>query len=588
MDTLTWILIGVVGFWAGALLLKQRGVLPSQIHVNGPIVTIHTQRGRALLERLATYRRFWRAWANVGIGMALVVMVASFLFLLTSALSVLQNPPQSGVTQPRNVLVIPGVNEFLPLSVAPEIIIALLVGLVVHEGGHGILCRVGDIDIDSMGVALFTFIPAGAFVQPDEESQQAADRGARTRMFAAGVTNNFAITLVAFLLLFGPVVGSLAVAPGAAVGETLPASAAAAAGIDRGDRITAIDGTAVGSNDDLEATLANTTDRNVTVELNGERERMVERSLLVTASTPSGPAAVDVGQTITRVNDSPVYTTAAFQRAITDREVVSVTLANNSTLQFPAGASVTVSEGGAIADTLPPGTQATIVQLDGERTPTGEALGDQLDDRAPGDSVSVTAYVDGVERTFSVTLAGSDDQAMLGVRVQPGTTGLDLDDFGTQYYPAETYLALLGGGQESAINPAVTDTFVGKTLFTLFLPVAGLVAGQVLPYNFPGFTGDIQNFFVIEGPLGFLGGGVFLLANILFWIGWLNINLGFFNCIPAFPLDGGHILRTSTEAVVSRLPIEGSYELTKLVTVTIGATMFASFFVVVFGPQLLG
>jgi len=37
-------------------------------------------------------------------------------------------------------------------------------------------------------------------------------------MFAAGVTNNFAITILAFALLFGPVVGAIGVAPGAAVG----------------------------------------------------------------------------------------------------------------------------------------------------------------------------------------------------------------------------------------------------------------------------------------------------------------------------------------------------------------------------------
>ncbi len=61
-------------------------------------------------------------------------------------------------------------------------------------------------------------------------------------MFAAGVTNNFAITIVVFALLFGPIAGAMAVAPGAAVGGVEPESTGADAGIEPGDRITAVDG----------------------------------------------------------------------------------------------------------------------------------------------------------------------------------------------------------------------------------------------------------------------------------------------------------------------------------------------------------
>ncbi len=587
MSTLTWVLIGVFVYWVGITLLDRRGVLPSQINVSGPIITIHTQRGRAFLDRVAQYRRFWRAWANIGVGIALVVMIAAFLFLFSSALSVLRNPQPTGISQPRNVLVIPGVNDFLPLSVAPEIAVGLVIGLIVHEGGHGLLCRVGNIDIDSMGVALFAILPVGAFVQPDEESQEAADRGDKTRMFAAGVTNNFAITVVAFLLLFGPVAGSIAVAPGAAVGGSLQGSGAADAGIDQGDRIVEVNGQAIDSNTELEALLDNSTEQTVTVELDDERQRTVERSVLVTGNTSGSPATIGTNSTIQTVNGTPVSTTAGVYEAAASSDMLSVETNDGQAVTFPAGAFVTIQEEGAIAESLAPGSQAVITQIDDTRIRTGEELGETLSDRDPGTTVSVVAYIDGSQESYTVELGGETD-GRLGVLVQPGLTGLELNDFGARYYPAELYLSLLGGDQQEELNPAIADTFIGKALFTLFLPIAGIVDGQTLPYNFAGFTGEIQNFFTVEGPLSLFGGSIFVLANVLFWIGWLNINLGFFNCIPAFPLDGGHILRASTEAVVSRLPLEGSYELTKAVTVTIGLTMFGSFLLIVFGPQLLG
>ncbi len=594
VSTLQWVLLGIGAYWLVILWLRRQGLFPEYIGTQGPIITVHTRRFRSLIDRIARPKRAWRAWGNFGVGVAFVTIVASFAFLAFAAISTINNPPpQTAVNQPRNVLVIPGVNDFLPLSVAGEIIIGLLVGLVVHEGGHGIFCRVGDIDIDSMGIALFAIIPIGAFVEPDEESRKRANRGDQTRMFAAGVMNNFAITIVAFVLLFGPVAGSIGVASGAAVGGVLPGSAAAEADIGQGDRIIAVDGEPVANNSELDATLSAEEDREVPVTIaagDTEKETTVRRSLLVTgtvANTPLG-AAIETGETISAVNGTTVHTEPGFTRELQDRSVAVIETSGDKTVRAPIGAAVVIrSNGPAAAAGLPGGTPAVITAIDERRVASAEDLDRVMETTNSGDTVAIEYYVDGERRVGSVTLGEhpSAPHGFIGVDVAPGISGIMVSDFGTRLYPADLYLALLGGG-DGGSGPA--NSFVGRVVIALQMPLAS-VATAGLPFNFAGFTGGIENFYVVEGPLSMLGGFLFILANILFWTGWINLNLGVFNCIPAFPLDGGHMLRMATESVVARIPYTSEYrrELTRAVTTGIGLIMLASLLLTIFGPQLL-
>ncbi|MFC4439550.1 MULTISPECIES: site-2 protease family protein [Natrialbaceae] len=592
-SALTWVLIGLAIYWFAIISVRNAGLLPEYIGTQGPILTFHTKRGRDFLDWLASPKRFWRAWANLGIGIAIVVMVAMFVFLLFAAIAALSSPqPTSSVQQPRNVLIIPGVNDFLPLSATPGIVFGLLVGLVVHEGGHGLLCRVEDIEIDSMGVAMLAFLPIGAFVEPDQESSKNASRGGQTRMFAAGVTNNFAITILAFALLFGPVAGSIAVAPGAAVGGVAPDSPAAEAGLQPNDRITAINGEEIEDDDHFREQLEAADNEEIEVERNGEETVSVQRSLVVTAAVSENPADLDTGDSIFAVNGQSVATEGELLEAVGDEEIATLTIgADGETAErdLPIGAAVEIAEGGPLADAgAPAGEMLVVTEFDGERTQSQETLQDRIGTTDPDDEVTVAGYLDGERVEYEVTL-GERSQVTgggsAGYHPISGISGISAEALGIQYYPAEAYLTALGGDGDTDLGP-LADSFLGKIGFALFLPLAGIL--EVLPYNFTGFAGGIENFYQVEGPLSIVGDWtIFMAANLLFWTGWINVQLGFFNCIPAFPLDGGHILRTSTEAIVSRLPFDATRGMVRVVTTTVGLAMLTSFVLMLFGPQLL-
>ncbi|MFQ6056319.1 MAG: site-2 protease family protein, partial [Methanosarcinales archaeon] len=187
----TTILLIFIFYFIVILILDKYGIFKKyNISAFGPILMIRTIRGQKFLDKLATPKKFWRIFANIGFPLMLIGMIAMFLVIILSVYGMIIFTPAPGkYNEPQNILFIPGINEYIPLVWGW---IALIVTLVVHEFAHAILCKVEGIRVKSMGIIL-ALIPIGGFAEPDEEqlfgggNKKVATRTERMRILTAGV-----------------------------------------------------------------------------------------------------------------------------------------------------------------------------------------------------------------------------------------------------------------------------------------------------------------------------------------------------------------------------------------------------------------
>ena len=169
MNAIWYYVIAFVLIWIVALVFKKQ-LTERNVEVNFPVLMWKTQRLRGFIDRIAKRSpRFWRWYMNVGI-----VVCFGFMIFMTVALFY---SLQFIASSPAVGLVIPGVDVpgspiFVPFVYG---IVGLATVLVVHEFSHGILARVENVSIKSIGLLLFAIIP-GAFVEPDDEEIETISR----------------------------------------------------------------------------------------------------------------------------------------------------------------------------------------------------------------------------------------------------------------------------------------------------------------------------------------------------------------------------------------------------------------------------
>jgi len=281
---MNWILliIFLISVYAAiAYYIHSRKLWEDHITFYGPILALKTNRV-GFFDKFAAFRTFFRIYGTAGLIAVIIVSVFITVMLFISVrYTLIVQPEPTGIYKPQNILLLPGINEYVPSTLA--VWLAFIITIGVHEFGHAILCRVENIKVKTMG-ALVAVIPIGFFVEPDEEELDKTKGMAKVRMFGAGITNNLVVGFSCFLLLilFMGLVTPVSQPVIQGVYKDYPA---ASAGIPPGSIVTAVNGVPVASRIDV-STILNTTKPGNTLTLTAEKDKIVKDYVLTLSAWP--------------------------------------------------------------------------------------------------------------------------------------------------------------------------------------------------------------------------------------------------------------------------------------------------------------
>jgi len=248
--------------------LEQQSKIKFDLHL--PLILIHTPYGLKFFDRISktSAARFYAKF-NTYL-MPLITIMALFLIIGSVAALFSSETIREGArgVGPQANLLIPGLNPYLPIW---EGWIALVVTIIVHEAGHGIIARVYGVKVESTGLVLFLGIPIGAFVNIERDELNRISTKQKSSILTAGPMTNIvlaAISLVVILLITSTLIITKPMDQnlyGVVITNVNAGSLAESIGLSKGDTIQQIQGVDIRDPVQLNENLNNNLGKPITI-----------------------------------------------------------------------------------------------------------------------------------------------------------------------------------------------------------------------------------------------------------------------------------------------------------------------------------
>ncbi|HET6730071.1 MAG TPA: site-2 protease family protein, partial [Nitrososphaeraceae archaeon] len=166
-----------------------------------PLILIHTPYGLRFFDKIAS-NKVTRIYARFNTYLMPVITTLAVFLIIGSLMVLFSNgAAREGVRDlgPQSNLLIPGLNPHLPWTYGW---IALVLTIIIHEAGHGIVARVYGVKVESTGLVLLLGIPIGAFVNIEREELARIRLKDKSAILTAGPLNNMIVAALSLGLLY--------------------------------------------------------------------------------------------------------------------------------------------------------------------------------------------------------------------------------------------------------------------------------------------------------------------------------------------------------------------------------------------------
>jgi len=283
-----------------------------------PLILIHTPYGLSFFDKVAGSKiaRFYARFNTY----LMPLITALAVFLIVGSLMVLfsNGAAREGVRDigPQSNLLIPGLNPYLPWTYGW---IALVLTIIIHEAGHGIVARVYGVKVESTGLVLILGFPIGAFVNIEREELARTKLKEKSAILTAGPMNNMIVAGLSLGLLY-IVVSTLVPLPqqdstqyGVEIMTVGDGSLANSIGLKEGDVVLDIEGDRVEHIEDLSRLLQSNLGNNVAITWKDTNDQEITKIASIPARVQ--PNTGILGVTITNVSPDPELVLSRYKSA---------------------------------------------------------------------------------------------------------------------------------------------------------------------------------------------------------------------------------------------------------------------------------